>query len=102
MKKEFEVISDVIGNNNKIVKADIIYKKVFELDNIEVEQFISNRGQVVKKYCTVLCENKFYKVNSPYEYVLGLLTPTTVKGFYSKSNRYEKDQKRLQSRRNRF
>lgn len=84
MRKEFEIISDVIGNNNKVVKKDIIYKKVFDLDKIEVEQFISNRGTVVKKYCTITCENKFYKVNNSYDYISSLILPIEVKGFNSR------------------
>jgi predicted transcriptional regulator len=100
MRKELEIISDILGPNNKVIKTDIVYKKVFELDNIEVEQFISSKGTIVKKYCTVVSDNKFYKVNSPYEYVASLIQPIEVKGFYSKSNKYEKD-KIIQSRRSR-
>lgn len=95
MRKELEIISDIVGPNNRVVKKDVIYKKVFELDNIEVEHFISNKGIIVKKYCSVLSENKYYKVNSSYESIAKLITPVEVKGFYSKSTKYEKEQKRI-------
>lgn len=101
MRKELEVISDILGPNNRVVKKDVVYKKIFELDNIEVEHFISNKGTIVKKYCTVVSDNKFYKVNSTYEAIASLITPVEVKGFYSKSSKYEKDQKRI-TRRNRL
>jgi len=101
MRKELEIISDILGSNNRVVKRDVIYKKIFELDNIEVEEFISNKGTIVKKYCTLVVDNKFYKVNSPYEVVAAMIQPLEVKGFYSKTSKYEKDQKRS-TRRNRL
>lgn len=102
MKVELEVISDVIGLNNKVVIRDMTYKKVFELDEIEAEEFISNKGKVVKKYCTVTCENKFYKVNKPYSELASLLMPTVVKGFYSKTTTYEKENKQKHKSRERL
>jgi hypothetical protein len=98
MKHELEIISDVISNNNKIVKKDIVYKKVFEMDNAEIEQFISPKGAIINKYCTLIIGDKYYKVNSPYEVVSKLVRPTVVKGFYSKSTRYGKDFNKLQPR----
>jgi predicted MPP superfamily phosphohydrolase len=84
MRKELEIISDIYGLNERIVKKDVIYKKIFELDEIEVEQYISSKGNIVKKYCTITANNKYYKVNSPYEHIRNLITPITVGGFANK------------------
>lgn len=98
MNKELEIISDIVGPNNRVVKRDVVYKKIFELDNIKAEEYISNKGTIVKKYCTIVYEDKFYKVNSPYEVIAAMIQPLEVKGFYSKSSKYEKDQKRVTRR----
>lgn len=90
MKQELEIISDIVNpSNNKIVKSDIVYKKIFDLDRVEIEQYISTRGRIVKKYCTIIQDNKFYKLNHSYEYMSRLVLPIQVNGFVSKSKRWK-------------
>lgn len=87
MKMELEIISDIYNANEKLIKKDMIYKKVFDLDQVEIEQFVSSRGMVVKKYCTLTSNNKYYKVNNSYDYIKSLVTPLEVKGFAGKSRK---------------
>jgi hypothetical protein len=87
MRKELEIITDIFGPNDKLVKRNVIYKKMFEMNDIEVEQFISNKGLVSKKFCAVVVENKYYKVKGSYEHVKSLVSPVEVKGFMGKTRR---------------
>lgn len=91
MRYEIEINGgDVITEKGKIIKKDLCYKKVFELDNILIEQYVSPKGVIVKKYCTIIEQDKYYKGNIPYETLSAMLKPLEIKGFAAKSIRYEK------------
>lgn len=69
MKYELEIISDINSptSNKILVKQDKI-KKIFDLDNIELEEFIDAKsGKHIKKYCSIVINNNLYKINKPYE-----------------------------------
>lgn len=85
MRKELEILNDLADSNGRIVAKDVLSKQVFELNDITVQQFISNKGKIIKKYCTIFCNNNYYKVNSPYEEIRKLTLPIEVKGFAAKS-----------------
>ena len=62
MRKEIEVNGgDVLSLTNKVIKKDVCYKRMFELDNILIEQYINTKGNIVKKYCTIIENDKYYK-----------------------------------------
>lgn len=91
MRKEIEVNGgDVLSATNKVIKKDVCYKRMFELDNILIEQYINTKGNIVKKYCTIIENDKYYKANIAYEELSALLRPMEVKGFMAKSISYEK------------
>lgn len=90
MKKEFEIFVDVMNpKTGKITKKDIICKRTFETDNIEVEQFLSNTGKIIPKHCFIYIGDKCYKVNHSYDYVNQLISPIKVEGLIVKSKRYK-------------
>ena len=91
MKKEIEINGgDVISDKGKVIKKDLCYKRVFELDNILVEQYVSPKGVIVKKYCTIIEQDKYFKANIPYDTLSAMLKPLEIGGFAAKSIRYEK------------
>lgn len=89
MRKELEIISDVISPTGKLVKKDVICRKVFETDRMEVEEIVSNRGIVSKKYCTVFYNGESFRINAPYGQISSLVRPIEVRGFAAKSRRYK-------------
>jgi hypothetical protein len=91
MRKEIEINGgDILSEKGKIVKKDMCYLRMFELDNILIEQYISPKGVIVKKYCTIIEQDKYYKANIPYNVLSAMLRPLEVKGFAAKSISYEK------------
>lgn len=70
MKVELEIISDIVDTRSTkpkiLVKNDKI-KKLFDLEAIEVEEFIDSKtGKHIKKYSSVYFNNTYFKVNKPY------------------------------------
>lgn len=91
MRKEIEINGgDVLSTKGKLIKKDVCYKRMFELDNILIEQYINTKGNIVKKYCTIIENDKYFKANIAYEELSALLKPLEVKGFMAKSISYEK------------
>lgn len=91
MRKEIEINGgDILSQKGKPIKKDVCYKRLFELDNILIEEYISPKGTIIKKYCTIIENDKYYKANIPYDTLSAMLRPFEVKGFAAKSIRYEK------------
>ena len=91
MRKEIEINGgDVLSDKNKVIKKDMCYMRMFELDNILIEQYINPKGVIVKKYCTIIEQDKYFKANIPYDTLSAMLRPLEVKGFMAKSISYEK------------
>lgn len=90
MKKELEVITDIYNEDGKCLKKDVSYMKVFETDNIELENYLDPKGKVISKYSGVIYGDKYYKINIPYNEMKTMFTPLVVTGLYSKSTYHEK------------
>lgn len=88
---EFEVLADIISpKTNKVIKKDIIYKKTFDTDFLKAEEYLDNRGKTIAKYCMVTEDEKTYKINHPYNYIVELLKPVKIIGLIGKSKQYKK------------
>lgn len=86
MIKELEVFIDIVDpKTSKLLKKNVICKRTFETDKIQVEQFFNNKGNPVKKYCFIYDDNKIFKANHSYEYIKKLTQPIQVIGFAGKS-----------------
>jgi hypothetical protein len=98
MKYELEIISDIVltvGNKTKTVSKNDCIKKIFDLETVEIEEYVDPKnGKHIKKYTSVYQNNIYYKVNKPYEEVKHLVLNRTapVLGFISKSKRYKHGQ----------
>ncbi len=90
MKKEFQVLTDIYSETGKCIKKDVTYLKIFETDNIELENFIDNKGKVISKYSDVAYQDKHYKINIPYSEMKQYVTPLVIKGLMDKSTYNEK------------
>lgn len=100
MRKEIEINGgDVLSDKGKVIKKDLVYKRLFELDNILVEQYINPKGIIVKKYCTIIENDKYFKAHIAYDDLLTMLRPLEIKGFAAKSISYEKHNSKRESRR---
>lgn len=90
MKIEYEVLTDIYNEDGKCIKKDLSYLKVFETDDVEVENFIDAKGKVIEKYTGVVYKDKYYKINRPYKEMREAFKPIVVAGLLAKSSSYEK------------
>jgi hypothetical protein len=95
MKYELEIISDIVHNLNGkpvvVTKQDRI-KKLFNLYDIELEEYVDSKtGRHIKKYCTIVEENTYYKINKPYEELKALIQNKSIPilGLAAKSKRFK-------------
>lgn len=84
---ELDVIVDLYDSPNpetgetKLIKKGIIYKKTFNTESTNVEQYISDKGKILKSYANVIsASGQTFKVKHSYEKVHSLLNPIQVKG----------------------
>lgn len=90
MVVELQIIANV-AVNNKVVKNALI-NKLFDINEIEVEEFINPKtAKPVKKYTGIYSNNVYYKVNKPYEELKSLKINKTypVIGFLGHSKKYK-------------
>lgn len=100
MRKEIEINGgDVLSERGKVIAKNVCYKRLFELDNILIEQYISPKGVIVKKYCTIIEHDKYFKANIAYDVLSAMLRPLEIKGFAAKSISYEKINSKRTTRR---
>lgn len=70
------------NGQTKLIKKDIEYLKQFDSTKIMLEQYINPRtAKVVKKYCLIIDNDKYYKVNHKFEELTKLNKHIEVKGF---------------------
>lgn len=91
---EFEILTDVYSNSERpklLTKGDKI-KKLFDIDEIDIEEYVDNKtGKHIKKYCYFISNNNYYKINRPYEEIksIKLNRSIPVLGFAYKSKKYK-------------
>lgn len=79
--------SDIYGpqdpktGNQKLIKKNVCFKKTFETNSIQVQEFIDAKGNISKKYCTIYEGELGYKAVHKFEYVQKLISPLHIKGF---------------------
>lgn len=54
---------------------------MFDTVEIMPEQFVSNRGQLIEKFCLIKSNNDYYKVKHSYQEIENLIQPKEIKGF---------------------
>ncbi len=65
----------------KLVKRGVKYRKTFNSECINVQQYITAKGTPHKSMCLVFEGEKEFMVNHSFEYVEGLIKPIEVVGF---------------------
>lgn len=95
MKYELEIITDITnttGPRPKVIKKGDKIKRLFNLEELEVEEYIEPKtGKHIAKYSGIYCKDVYYKVNKPYKELSQLVLNRTVPvlGFLAKSNSYK-------------
>lgn len=92
---ELQIITDILSGPNasggrKVIHKDKLINKLFDINEIEVEEFINPKtGKAIKKYCGIYSKEVYYKVNKPYDELKDLKINKTypVKGFMAYSKR---------------
>ena len=94
---ELPIITDVLsqpdrtGRRKTLIKNKIV-NKLFDLNEIDVEEFIDIKtGKTIKKYTAVYIKEDCYKINKPYDEMKDLVINRTypVKGFMAHSIKYK-------------
>ena len=83
---ELDIIADVYGpgsedNQPKLIKKDIIYKKLFDTTQIKAEEYVNNKGIVAKSYVNIIEGENTYKCKHKYSDIIVKLKPIIVRGF---------------------
>lgn len=76
----------------KLIKKNILYKKVFDTTTVTCEHYINEKGIVLKGYSNIITNTgQVYKVRHSYEEVRDKLNPVKVRGFisYAKKGKYK-------------
>ena len=64
------------------VPQRVFQKKLFIVENLQIEEHVNSKGLVVKKFTTAKYDNEFYKINTPYEKLKkDYFTPLIIKGY---------------------
>lgn len=66
-------------------------RKLFTIDNIELEEFIGKDGNSIKKYSSILYMDNWFKVNKSYEELkeIKINKSIPILGLASKSKKYK-------------
>ena len=85
---ELECISQYPIPENKVssirsyVPQRVFQKKLFIVENLQIEEHVNSKGSIVKKFTTAKYDNEFYKINTPYEKLKkDYFTPLIIKGY---------------------
>lgn len=62
------------------VPQRVFQKKLFQVENMHIEEHVNSKGKVVKKFTTVKYDGEFYKLNHPYKELKKYYTPIVIKG----------------------
>ena len=78
---QYPIPEDATGIAARIPKR-IFQKKLFLIENLQIEQYVDSKGTIKKKFTTGKYDNEFYKLNYPYtELKEKYYTPLKIKGF---------------------
>lgn len=83
---ELEVISqyplhETSKSIARYVPLRIYQKKLFVVENMQIEEHVDSKGTTIKKFTTVKYDSEYYKVNMPYKELKDkYFTPIVIKG----------------------
>lgn len=94
---ELDILGDVYGSPKKgsdtprLIKKDVVYKRIFDTVSIKAEEYINAKGKTVKSYCNILEGELTFKAKYPYKDILTKLQPIEVRGFGSHGKKSTKN-----------
>lgn len=96
---ELPIITDVLSPANavgkrKIIAKDKIIHKLFDINDIEIEQYINAKtGKTINKYTGIYSNEVYYKINKPYKELkeIKINGAVPVKGFMGHSSKNYKN-----------
>lgn len=65
------------------VPQRVFQKKLFQVENMHIEEHVNSKGKIVKKFTTVKYDGEFYKFNHPYKELKKYYTPIVIKGLHN-------------------
>ncbi len=90
---ELNVVGDVYGlpsqdGNPNLIKKNVVYKRTFDTIAIKAEEYINEKGKILKSYVNIIEGENTYKAKHSYQEILVKLRPIQIKGFivYGKKN----------------
>jgi hypothetical protein len=72
--------------NQKLIKRGLVYKKQFNTCGILAEEYITQRGEISKKVCTVREGENFYQVKKSFDEMQKLIDNVHITGFKIQGN----------------
>ncbi len=63
---QYPIPDHATGINARIPQR-VFQKKLFVIENLQIEEHVNSKGLVVKKFATAKYDNEFYKINIPYQ-----------------------------------
>lgn len=83
---ELDIIADVYGPGSeegqpKLIKEGIIYKRLFDTNQIKAEEYINAKGRIVKSWVNIIEGENTYRAKHKYSDIVAKLLPLQVKGF---------------------
>ena len=65
----------------RYVPLRIYQKKLFIVENMQIEEHVDSRGVTIKKFTIVKYDTEYYKINMPYKELRDkYFTPIVIKG----------------------
>ena len=65
----------------KLIKRNVLCKKVFDSNNILPEHYIKPNGDISKRWCQLKEGDSYYIIGHSFEHVTKLIEPIYVKGY---------------------
>lgn len=67
--------------NQRIIKKGVKFKKTFDTNNIQVQNYIDAKGNISSKYSMVFEGEQGYKALHKFEELERLVSPLKIRGF---------------------
>ena len=67
---------------SKYVPMRVFQKRLFVLENMQIEEHVNGKGKVINKYTTCKYDSEYYKLNIPYKKLKEeYFTQLVIKGY---------------------
>lgn len=86
MRVTLNIINDIYSKpdktgNQRLIKRNVVSRKQFESTMITAEEFVTMRGNISNKWCTIKSGEEYFKLKHKFDEIVALTSHITVKGF---------------------